>query len=199
MHSMGLIVPYRNRRTYLEKFAPYITEYLNNSKIDFKLYVIEQDNLQNFNKGILLNIGFSIAQHNHDYFVFHNVDMLPHDIDYSYNILPSYFDGITLFTKENFIKINGFNNKCWDSINEDLNLLLRCKKANLDVQRRKTGFFDYLSSEVDENREENLFKNLENELNKSNLIEFDSGLSNLNYDIIHIQDKKNYMVYSVKF
>ena len=199
MHSMGLIVPYRNTRTYLEKFAPYITEYLNNRNINFKLYVIEQDNLQEFNKGILLNIGFLIAQHNHNYFVFHNVDMLPHDIDYSCDASPKYFEGVTLFTKEEFVKINGFSNKYWGVENEDLNLLLRCKIANLDIQRTKNGHFDYLTSKPDKEIEENLFKNLENQLNKSNPIEFDSGLSNLNYDIIHIHDKKNYTVYSVKF
>ena len=44
---------------------------------------IEQADDKPFNRGKLLNVGYTLACDNGcDYFVFHDVDMLPEDVDY---------------------------------------------------------------------------------------------------------------------
>ena len=146
MHKLGIIVPYRNRYEHLEKFNPTIVEYLKSHNIDFEIIIVEQDDAKLFNRGMLLNIGFKEANDiGCDYVVFHDVDMLPIDVDYSYSTTPihlatdnipfeSYFGGITLFPTELFEKINGFSNLYWGWGFEDDDLRYRCIKNNIPFQ-----------------------------------------------------------------
>jgi hypothetical protein len=97
---------------------------------------------------MLLNIGFKHAKKLHcDYVVFHDVDMIPIDVDYSYTDIPlhlatdfvnepgekertifdTYFGGVTIFPINVFEKIDGYSNKYWGWGYEDDDLLLRCK------------------------------------------------------------------------
>lgn len=153
-HKLGIIVPYRDRETQLTFFLNHITTYLSNFDIDYHIIIIDQDNGKQFNRGMLLNIGFKYAkQIRCDYVVFHDVDMLPFDVDYSYSesplhlatdfnlspgdkkreIFQEYFGGVTMFTMEDFEKINGYSNKYWGWGYEDTDLLLRCKLNGLDL------------------------------------------------------------------
>jgi hypothetical protein len=146
MHKLGVIVPYRNRYEHLNEFNPTIVSYLESNNIDFEIIIVEQDNAKLFNRGMLLNIGFKEAKNmGCDYVVFHDVDMLPIDIDYSYSDTPihlatdnipfeSYFGGITLFPTELFEKINGFSNLYWGWGFEDDDLRYRCIKNNIPFQ-----------------------------------------------------------------
>jgi hypothetical protein len=146
MHKIGVIVPYRNRYEHLVEFKSSIVEYLNKQNIQYELIVVEQDDAKLFNRGMLLNIGFKEAKElKCDYVVFHDVDMLPIDVDYSYSETPihlatdnipfeSYFGGITLFPSELFEKINGFSNLYWGWGFEDDDLRYRCIKNNVPFQ-----------------------------------------------------------------
>ena len=88
-HKLGIIIPYRNRYEQLEEFKKTITEYLSKTDIDYEIIIIEQDNAKLFNRGMLLNIGFTYAKSLRcDYVIFHDVDMLPIDVDYSYSDIP---------------------------------------------------------------------------------------------------------------
>jgi hypothetical protein len=99
---------------------------------------------------MLLNIGFKYALENKcDYVVFHDIDMLPIDVDYSYSDHPvhlatnfkdkkrelfdTYFGGVTLFPINEFRRINGYSNKYWGWGYEDDDLLLRCVKKNIEL------------------------------------------------------------------
>ena len=110
--KLGVIVPYRKRPTHLRKFQESIKEYLKD--YDYELIIVEQSDDLPFNRGKLLNIGFKTALRKQcDYVVFHDVDMLPIDVDYSYSEVPlhlatgfsnskreifkTYFGGVTLF------------------------------------------------------------------------------------------------------
>jgi hypothetical protein len=96
---------------------------------------------------MLLNIGFKAAKNmGCDYVVFHDVDMLPIDIDYSYSDTPihlatdnipfeSYFGGITLFPTELFEKINGFSNLYWGWGFEDDDLRYRCVRYGVPFEK----------------------------------------------------------------
>ena len=142
-NKLGVIVPYRGRYDHLIQFKNHIQKYLKFKKIDSELIVIEQDGEKTFNRGKLLNIGFKYAQVLEcDYVVFHDVDMLPIDADYSYSDIPlhlatnfttkrivfdDYFGGVTIFPTEIFEQINGYSNEYWGWGYEDNDLLYRCK------------------------------------------------------------------------
>jgi hypothetical protein len=181
MHSMALIVPYRKREKHLRVFLSHLPMFLESKNIDYKIYVIEQTDEKLFNRAKLMNIGFDIAKDSHDYFAFHDVDMIPYgNVDYSYpdspthlaanatqheNLPPTddYFGGIVLFNKEDFIKINGCSNEYYDWGGEDFDLLLRCQKENLKVVRKTTGWhfsLDHTPAYLEQKRsiQENMFR-----------------------------------------
>ena len=155
-HKLGIILPYHDRFDQLHEFLKAINEYFkNNQSIDYYIIIVEQDDQKLFNRGMLLNIGFKYAEEfGCDYVVFHDVDMIPINVDYSYSSKPlqlanefvesdkmqrivfdEYFGGVTLFTIEDFKKINGYSNKYWGWGYEDNDLLLRCKKAGIKLDK----------------------------------------------------------------
>lgn len=158
MTKLGVIVPYRNRYNHLLSFKAAITKYLNSKSIEFELIIVEQDDAKLFNRGMLLNIGFKEAKElGCDYVVFHDVDMLPLYVDYSYSYTPiqmatnfvkekddkvrtifdEYFGGVTMFSIEDFEKIDGYSNKYWGWGYEDSDLLIRCKEKYLQLDTIK--------------------------------------------------------------
>jgi len=155
-HKLGLIVPYRLREEQLKEFILRMTEYLKD--IRFEIIIVNQDNAKQFNRGMLLNIGFLHAEKMHcTYVIFHDVDMLPVNVDYSYSEIPlhlatdvlsdngekeremfeEYFGGVTLFPVETFRKINGYSNKYWGWGYEDTDLLYRCVNQGIDLDTIK--------------------------------------------------------------
>ena len=93
--KLGIIAPYRKRPGHLRRFKEHILEYLKD--YDFELIVVEQADDLPFNRGKLLNVGFKTAVRKQcDYVVFHDLDMLPIDVDYSYSVS---YTHLTLPTK----------------------------------------------------------------------------------------------------
>jgi len=156
--KLGIIVPYRNRYDQLEVFKKHMGNYFADKKIKHTVYIVEQDDAKQFNRGFLLNIGYKYAKNDKcDYVVFHDVDMLPINVDYSYSETPlhlstdfvveeeekqreifdEYFGGVTMFPNESFEKINGYSNKYWGWGYEDTDLLLRCVKKNVELNTLK--------------------------------------------------------------
>jgi hypothetical protein len=158
MHKLGIIVPYRNRDRQLLIFKKVIAAYLSDKNINYELIIVEQDDAKTFNRGKLLNIGFLQAKKlKCDYVVFHDVDMLPVDADYSYSNYPvqlstkfisedpsftrivfdEYFGGVTLFPVDIFEIINGYSNEYWGWGYEDYDLLFRCRQYNVDLYEKR--------------------------------------------------------------
>jgi hypothetical protein len=155
-HRLGVIVPYRNRYIQLVEFKSSIEKYLKGQGIDYRLIIVEQDDAKLFNRGKLLNIGFQEAKKlKCDYVCFHDVDMLPSKVDYSYSenpvhlahtlinydgthkpIFEQYFGGVTLFPIEIFEKINGYSNNYWGWGFEDDDLLWRCVNSNIPLDSK---------------------------------------------------------------
>jgi hypothetical protein len=156
--KLGIIVPYRNRPDQLEVFIEHMEKYLADKDLRYEIFIVDQDNAKQFNRGILLNIGYIYAKKIRcNYIVFHDVDMLPVDVDYSYSDIPlhlatdfileedekkrevfeEYFGGVTMFPIETFEKINGYSNKYWAWGYEDTDLLLRCKENNVELNTMK--------------------------------------------------------------
>ena len=157
MNKLGVIVPHRDREEHLIIFKKHITEYLNKQNILFELIIVEQTNDKPFNRGKLLNIGFIEAERlGCDYVVFHDVDMLPIDVDYSYSpdvlqlannfisdtdytkeIYDGYFGGVTMFPIDSFKKVNGYPNDFWGWGFEDDELLRRCIQSEIETDSKK--------------------------------------------------------------
>ena len=144
--KLGIIVPYRKRPGHLRKFRESIESYLKDQ--DYELIVVEQNDDLPFNRGKLLNVGFQQAIRKQcDYVVFHDIDMLPIDVDYSYSDVPihlatnftnsdreifkTYFGGITMFPIDLFKKVNGYSNEYWGWGFEDDDLLMRLTEQNV--------------------------------------------------------------------
>ena len=164
IHKLGIIVPYRDRPQQLKRFIKHMGEYL--IDVNYQIFIIEQSDDKPFNRGKLLNVGYKYAIENGcDYFVFHDVDMLPEDVDYSYTDKPlhlathlqehdyettffDYFGGVTMFNKEDFELINGFSNEYWGWGFEDDDLLIRCLDSNLELDKNQieTGGSDELQA-----------------------------------------------------
>jgi len=149
MDKLGVVVPYRNREEHLKEFVPKMETYLTRKGIDFVIIIVEQDHNQPFNRGALCNIGYKEAKINRcNYIVFHDVDMIPINVDYSYSDHPvhlasdelpfeNYFGGMTIFPMRDFIKINGFSNKYWGWGYEDDDLMFRCINKDIDLDTRE--------------------------------------------------------------
>ena len=144
--KLGIIVPYRKRPGHLRKFRDAISTYLKDER--YELIIVEQSDDLPFNRGKLLNIGFKIAMRKLcDYVVFHDVDMLPKDVDYSYSDVPihlatnftnsereifkTYFGGVTLCPSDVFKRVNGYSNEYWGWGFEDDDLLMRLTECNV--------------------------------------------------------------------
>ena len=144
--KLGIVVPYRKRPGHLRKFRDAISTYLKDTQ--YELIIVEQNDDLPFNRGKLLNIGFQQATRKLcDYVVFHDIDMLPIDVDYSYSDVPihlatnftnskreifkTYFGGVTMFPSGLFKKVNGFSNEYWGWGFEDDDLLMRLTEQNV--------------------------------------------------------------------
>ena len=117
--------------------------------------MIEQDDNEPFNKGLLNNLGV-LLNPDADYYCIHDVDLLPEFSDYSYPENPSHLStlcsqfnyqevpdstmgGVVLFQHDQFKKVNGYPNDYifWGS--EDNTLHNRCIKIGLDIYRHPFG------------------------------------------------------------
>ena len=170
-HKMGLIVPYRDRAEHIKQFLPYMLSYLTKEGTDATIYVVEQEDGKAFNRAKLLNIGVLEAALDCDYFVMHDVDMLPVEVDYSYDAAPThlaaaasqhdyslpfgqYFGGVTLFSREVLEAVNGYSNDYWGWGFEDSDMAWRCHFAGYSLQRRYPGRMESLPHErvIDKDR-----------------------------------------------
>ena len=155
MKDVCIIVPFRNREEHLKEFAPYMFNFLTNEDISFDILIVEQFDDKPFNRGRLLNIGFNEKKNEYTNFIFHDVDMLPVENKAWYKVVevpthyaaiveqfgwnlayPKYVGGVTAFTKEPFVKINGFCNEYAGWGAEDDDLMNRCEFNKVTMNRR---------------------------------------------------------------
>jgi hypothetical protein len=158
--KLGIIVPYRDRPAHLKKFTQHTFDFLKQSNIEFEIVVVEQIDDKPFNRGKLLNVGYLKAKElGCNYVVFHDVDMLPIEVDYSYSEVPlhlatnfdleyekaknlefdDYFGGVTMMSNSTFETINGYSNLYWGWGFEDDDLLFRCAEKNILLDKKVIG------------------------------------------------------------
>lgn len=192
--KLAVIIPFRNREEHLKVFLEEFPKKVNVE--DYIIVVVEQSEGKLFNRAKLMNIGFEYIREQVNYMCFHDVDMIPVSVDYSYtdiplhiatnasqfgNKLPSnrYYGGVNLMSKENFIKINGFSNNFWGWGGEDDDLLNRVLDSNFKLERRN-GIYKSLDHKISDKT--NRKKNIKILNSKYNFKE--DGLSNLEFRIL---------------
>ncbi len=194
--KLSIIVPYRNRKDHLNVFINEIPKRINNNNFD--IIIVEQFNDKPFNRGKLLNIGFHYKENSSDYFCFHDIDMIPIEADYSYPNKPyhmatnvgqfggsiaysTYYGGVNIFNKEDFLKINGYSNDFWGWGGEDDDFLGRVRKIGYDLYRR-IGKYHSLPHKINGPNHPNYIDNIQ-KLSKEYDYDED-GLTNLNYELL---------------
>jgi len=220
--KLSIIIPYRNRKSHLDSFVPYMNNFLKtNIQNEFNIIIVEQANENLFNRGSLINIGFDLEKNNCTYISPHDVDLLPEQSDYSKPINPThlaayrsqknyileydtFFGGVNLFINEDFIGVNGFSNLYAGYGAEDDDLRLRCSLILQKPIDRRFGRYQSLDHDYDYTPEnlknnQNYYYNLINDKNYNrHLIE---GLNSIDYKIIDKKEFKelNYIHYFVDF
>lgn len=143
-----IIIPYRDRQTHLEIFLKQTWPEIKTIIPESRLVIVEQTNNHEFNRGLLLNIGFKEYMDDSDCFITHDVDILPcqHIIDNYYKnddcdivrILNGHnksLGGICKFKKEVMQRINGFPNYIWGWGIEDRALYYRAVHKKIHMSK----------------------------------------------------------------
>jgi len=219
--KLSVIIPYRDREEALKTVVPILHEYIARQVQNFDISVIEQDDNELFNKGLLNNLGFLLNQDS-DYHCIHDVDLIPTFSDYSYPKNPTHLSkycsqfnyiedpaaimgGVVLFKKEHFQMVNGYPNDYVGWGKEDSCLHHRIIRKGLTIYQHPFG--KYFSTphqhrlEISGAHEQHL-KNSEkwkSEIEGLTLLE-DNGVNNLDISrfIINYDDKRKYKHYKIK-
>ncbi len=131
--KVALVIPYRNRDHNLKIFLKHIHPFLSKQQLDYGIYLVEPLPNLEFNRGLLMNIGFlealKMSNNKWECFIFHDVDLLPEDERNLYTCsdnprhmsgavstlgyrLPyeTIFGGVTAITRQQMISANGYSN-----------------------------------------------------------------------------------------
>lgn len=147
---LAILIPFRDRHAHLAELLPVLHEHLRT--IPHEVVVVEQADDRPFNRGALLNAGFLHVRDRATHVCLHDVDMVPEGVHYGpYDVpthlagaasqfgyalpYPEYFGGVTAFPVADFARINGFHTGYWGWGAEDDDLLARCGRHGLGVQR----------------------------------------------------------------
>lgn len=81
--KVAIVIPYRYRDANLKLFLRHLHPFLNKQQLNYAIYLIEPEAGLEFNRGLLMNIGFLEAlnrtRNYWECFIFHDVDLLPED------------------------------------------------------------------------------------------------------------------------
>lgn len=193
-------------------------QYINSINGNNYIYVIiHQNNNYLFNKGSLINIAFNIMKtlnNSFDYIILHDIDIineLDKPFDYSYTpniiqisgkiknykkigeyvdtfkkkILRPYCGGIIIINKHVFEYVNGFCNKFDGWGLEDVNFINRIDSKAIVKNIRFGTFISSINPRAINN------PNYEYNKSISDNIDCEDGLSNIEYEILHIEHKEN--------
>ena len=199
------IIPHRNRENDLEITKNKIYSLIKKNNILADIWIINQNNMINWNKGTTINIGFKILEKFYDYIIFNDADIylknninlneiLKNTVIINNDVLHLYgydhcLGGIFLMKKELFRKVNGFSNNFFNWGREDRDLLDRLAYYNIKINKKyinnnaneishsnKNNFWNYKSNSVEYIIARQLYYFNQIEHYNFNL---DSGLSNL--------------------
>lgn len=229
MFDFIIIVPIRDREEHKILFLKEYYPILNDNFSNFKIIFVEQDfKNQYFNRGKILNIGIDLYKNKTKSFVTHDIDVFcpikilkeylnsdsEYDVDRIYIGHDSSCGGICKFTHDSIFEVNGFPNYIWGWGIEDRALYNRYKMLSKKISDYKHGPYkngsDFRRLPHKHNGSNTHPRNKkisdsENEIVNKPLEEqkqhiYNSGLNNLDYDIIsreNIADNIEYIKVSI--
>lgn len=208
MFDSVIVIPYRDRsedlEIYIRMVVPLLREYLPS----FKVVIVEQEPGKFFNRGRLLNIGFTEYKDSARFFITQDVDTCPvedcvktlygnifYDVLRIFNGHDNSLGGITKFSRDAMFAMNGFPNHIWGWGIEDRALYYRAKIANVHMSpnlsnRRNFIILPHASNIETYVGEKKMISDLENEVfhctdeDRKRLHVLSSGLNNMEYTII---------------
>ena len=140
--QLAILVPYRNRKGYLDIFLREVPSYLErvNGISDYAIYVAEQQSQDLFNLALSRNVAARAALDDglSGYFVFHDVDVIPLcGVDYgprSYNVAWFLSAGSCKVMVADFVKANGYNPVFVGWGDEDVEFYHRLEHVGCEVR-----------------------------------------------------------------
>lgn len=220
MYENVILIPYRDRKEHLAYFLEHSLPLLQENVPNMRLVVIEQTEGKLFNRGKLLNIGFSLYKEQTTYFITHDVDVnpLPTVVSHYAEEVPkdtvkgiytsgcNTLGGIIKIQSETIHRCNGFPNDFWGWGVEDKALQNRCDFFGIRKQTTITNadpdrdtYFTVLN-DIDDRKKDrftektafeyNTFPKL-NEYEKIDWI-LTSGVHNIGYDLQKREKYKDY-------
>lgn len=184
-YKLCIMVPYRDRIKQLEEFLITMSSFCNYLGINYHIYILNQNNDEPFNKGLLYNIGVKLLE-NEDkkYLCFHDVDIVPkkgtnyyipdsREVNHLYGYLQT-LGGIFTINYDDYIRVNGFSNRYDNWGYEDNDFLRRVVKTKININNEY--FYERFNTdcyrELDEDREASIKKiNLPSTLKNKELFE----------------------------
>ncbi|TWW54376.1 Beta-1,4-galactosyltransferase 1, partial [Takifugu flavidus] len=176
--QVAIIIPYRNRHEHLKHLLFYLHPMLVRQQLDYGIYVINQDGEGVFNRAKLMNVGFAEALKDYDYecFVFSDVDLVPMDDRNLYRCFESprhlsvaidkfnfqlpyntIFGGVSSFSKQQFLTVNGYSNTYWGWGGEDDDMYKRVIFHGMSINRpdHMTGKYKMITHDRDDHNADN--------------------------------------------
>lgn len=210
-HKVAIIIPYRDRDSHLRAFLHHMHPFLQKQQLDYAFFVVEQIQNQTFNRGKLLNIGFTEAMKSYEWdcAIFHDVDLLPENDRNLYSCpdrprhmsvaidkfdyeLPykEIFGGVTAMRRDQFRNLNGYSNDYWGWGGEDDNMASRIELSRLQIERYPPEIARYkmIKHVLDKGNSKNPCRyNLNSKVDQRWLRD---GLNNLTYDVVRVEQKR---------
>jgi len=220
MYENVIVIPYRDRKEHLEYFLKNSLPLLQEHVPNMRLVVIEQVPGKLFNRGKLLNIGFSLYKNETTYFITHDVDVnpLPTIIQEYTEEVPkdvvkgiytsgcNTLGGIIKIQSETIHRCNGFPNDFWGWGVEDKALQNRCdffgvlKKTTITNADPKRENYFTIFNDVDDRKKERFLEKTGFEYNTfPTLHDFEkvkliltSGVDNIGYKLLKKETHNGY-------
>jgi len=213
-HKNAIILPYRNRERHLRWFLNYLHPMLMRQNVEYRIYIVNQAGMGQFNRAKLLNIGYVESQHDIQWrcFTFHDVDLIPEDdrilytcpfnnprhlsrgVDKFKYVLPyaDIFGGASQLTKEQFVRVNGYPNRYYGWGGEDDEMAYRINNAGFKKIRYPASIARYkmIRHSRDKGNEPNP-KRIK-ELNSWKKYLKTDGLNSLTYKVLETTEHKLY-------
>ncbi|XP_011302326.1 beta-1,4-N-acetylgalactosaminyltransferase bre-4 [Fopius arisanus] len=155
-HRVAIIIPYRDRPQHLQTLLYNLHPMLLRQQVDYQIFIVEQEGTGQFNRAMLMNVGYveALKEREFDCFIFHDVDLLPENdrnlytcpeqprhmsvaIDKFKYRLPyaDLFGGVSAMSRDQFRQVNGFSNVFWGWGGEDDDMANRIKARGLHISR----------------------------------------------------------------
>ncbi|XP_035725911.1 beta-1,4-N-acetylgalactosaminyltransferase bre-4-like isoform X1 [Vespa mandarinia] len=205
LFNVAIILPYRNRQTQLTIFMNYIHPFLQAQNLNYRIFVIEQSPMREFNRAKLFNVGYAEATKINDFhcFIFQDIDLIPQNPNniyactkmprhmsssvntFRYNLpYTGLFGGAIALTRKQFERVNGFSNVFYGWGGEDDDFYSRLQSRGLQITRFGPDIAQYyMINHKKESPSSARFANLENAARRYDT----DGISNLEYRVLNHQ------------